>query len=68
MGDGGFEHEEAPEPVEDLLVLGVLFLPALFVWFLLRRRYAPEIRIGAAPPGFAWSPSRDKLGEEFPLC
>ena len=39
--------EREPEPVDDLLVLGILFFPALFAWFLLRPRYSMEIRIGA---------------------
>jgi hypothetical protein len=39
-------HEE--EPVDDLLVLGLLFVPVVAVWFLLRRHYSREIRIGAA--------------------
>ena len=38
---------EGEEPVDDLTVLGLLFLPVVFVWFLLRRRYSKEIRIGA---------------------
>ena len=45
LADGN--HEPEDEPVHDLLVLGILFFPALFAWFLLRPRYSKEIRIGA---------------------
>ena len=37
---------DGEEPVDDLLVLGLLFLPVVFVWLLLRPRYSKEIRIG----------------------
>lgn len=40
-------EQAGDEPVDDLLVLGILFIPAVFVWFLLRPRYSREIRIGA---------------------
>ena len=43
-----WDETDDPEPVSDLLVLGILFFPALFVWFLFARRYSREIRIGAS--------------------
>ena len=38
---------DGEEPVDDFLVLGLLFFPVVFVWFLLRPRYSTEIRVGA---------------------
>ena len=42
-----WDEPEDPEPVSDMLVLGILFFPALFVWFLFAGRYSRAIRIGA---------------------
>ena len=40
---------EAAEPrhLSPPLLLGILVLPAIFFWFLLRRGYSSELRLGA---------------------
>ncbi len=41
---------EEPRRLSAALILGVLIMPSLFVWLLLRRGYSRDVRIG----GFAY--------------
>jgi hypothetical protein len=49
-GKAGVSEPEPREEegVDDFLVLGLLFIPVVAVWFLLRPRYSRQVRIGAA--------------------
>lgn len=49
QGEAGVtsEVDDSYRPLTGGLVLGILFCPILFVWFLLRPGYSREVRIGA---------------------
>ena len=45
MTDAGISGE--PRRLSGWLILGVLTIPAIFVWFVLRRGYSSDVRLGA---------------------
>jgi hypothetical protein len=40
-------EQDVPRPLSGALLLGILVLPIVFVWFLLRPGYSSALRTGA---------------------